>query len=209
MPFNIEIIRMPPANTNSILIDNGTDAVVFDPWGSAADWQKLLADRGLNLHAFYVTHGHYDHMSAIPKMNAPWHLHHADLSIIKWNNPILLVQGHGMIDTRKNPPKDIAPGDTEILPGLSAAAIHTPGHSAGGVCFYIPALSALITGDTLFYDTVGRWDVPGASERHLRESVRTLSSGNFPDDTLVIPGHGRTGTFSDIKKSNTFVKSWT
>jgi glyoxylase-like metal-dependent hydrolase (beta-lactamase superfamily II) len=208
MAFNINIIRMSPANTNSVLIENGTDAVIFDPWGSSADWQKLLQERGLKLHAVYVTHGHYDHMSAIPKMNAPWHMHHADLSIIKWNNPILFMQGFGTIDTKKNPPMDIATGRHEILPGLVAQVIHTPGHSAGGVCFYFPDQKTLITGDTLFYDTVGRWDIPGASERVLRESVRALMNERFPDDTLVIPGHGRTGILSDIKKDNIFVKSW-
>ena len=222
MPLNIDIIRMPPSNTNSVLIDNGADAVIFDPWGSASDWKKLLTERNLKLHAIYVTHGHYDHMSAIPKLGAAWHMHHADLPIIKWSNPMLFMQGYGMIDTKKNPPIDIAPGDIEILPSVKATVIHTPGHSTGGVCFYIdspakisgierihdPAFTDgarfMITGDTLFYDSVGRWDLPGGSESAIKESLKIF--WNFPDDTLVIPGHGRTGTLSEIKHSNLFLR---
>ncbi|MCL1785809.1 MAG: MBL fold metallo-hydrolase [Alphaproteobacteria bacterium] len=206
MPFNIEIIRMSPSNTNSILIDNGTDAAIFDPWGSASDWEKLLAERGLDLRAIYVTHGHYDHMSAIPKMNAKWFMNHADLPIIKWSNPFLFMYGYGAIDAKKNPPIDLAPGKIEILPGLSTEIIHTPGHSAGSVCFYFPEQKTVLTGDTLFYDTIGRTDLPGGSGQAMKESLDILRARNFPDDTTVIPGHGKMGKMSAVKNDNIFAQ---
>ncbi|MCL2758517.1 MAG: MBL fold metallo-hydrolase [Alphaproteobacteria bacterium] len=217
MSFNLEIIRMSPSNTNSVLVAAGADAVIFDPWGSAADWKKLFAERGLNLAAIYLTHGHYDHMSAIPKLNAEWFMHHADMPIIKWQNPVLFVHGYGTLDAKKNPPRDIAPGEIEILPGLKCEVIHTPGHSAGSVCFYIktPLQSTphasrlmpyvLISGDTLFFNTIGRTDLPGSSDAAMDASLAALAARGFPDDTFVIPGHGPAGAFSDVKIENKFL----
>jgi len=207
MPFNISILRMPPENTNSVLVDNGVDAVIFDPWGSAKDLESLLRGRGLTLRSIYATHGHYDHLTIIPKIKIPWYLNHADLPLIKWSNPILFMHGFGTIDAKKNPPINIVPGEIEII-GLKCEVIHTPGHSAGSVCFYFPTEKTLISGDTLFRNTIGRMDLPGSSEPAMRKSIRNMRERDFPDDTLVIPGHGRTGKFSDLKKENNFLQSW-
>jgi len=201
---------MQPGFTNSVLIDNGTSAVIFDPWGGAADWNTLLHDRGLNLNAVYVTHGHYDHISAIPKLCNPgkWYMNNDDIPIIKWSNPILFTQGYGTIDVKKNPPAPLVPGIIEILPGLSVEVISTPGHSKGSICFYLPSEKTLITGDTLFYNSIGRMDLPGGSESAMRESMRLLRRREFPGDTTIIPGHGPTGKLAKIIKENKLLQSW-
>ena len=59
-----EVLHMEPQNTNSVLVVVGNDAVIFDAWGLASDWEKLLTARGLRLRAAYTTHGHADHFSA-------------------------------------------------------------------------------------------------------------------------------------------------
>ena len=74
-----EVLHMPPMNTNSVLVTMGVDAVIFDAWGRAADWQSLLQQRNLNLRAIYATHVHPDHISAAPalarEMDVDWFLH--------------------------------------------------------------------------------------------------------------------------------------
>ena len=129
-----------------------------------------------------------------------------NFSFIKWSNPFLLIQGFGTIDTKKNPPIDITPGETEII-GLKCEIIHTPGHTKGGVCFYFPSEKTLITGDTLFYNSIGRMDLPGGSEAEMRQSLCKLRDRNFPEDTVVIPGHGMMGKLSEVKKENKFLQS--
>lgn len=88
-----EILHMPPENTNSVLVSFGDDAIIFDPWGRADAWEKLLESRGLRLRAIYATHGHSDHISAAPmlaeKYDVPWYMNHGDNDLIMWGNPLL------------------------------------------------------------------------------------------------------------------------
>jgi len=223
MKFNINIIK---DNTNTVIIDNGTDAVVFDPAMSVRDLEQYLTEKNLRLHSLYITHGHYDHMGAVPKTAAPWYMSHLDLPVIKWSNPILFAQGFGMIDAKKNPPIDIAKGEIEILPppsprlrgadaGLVATAISTPGHSKGSMCFLFDESRftnhesrILITGDTLFMSSVGRMDLPGGCEDTMKNTLQKLRELNLPDDTLIIPGHGHIGTLSELKQQNHFWNNW-
>ena len=210
--FNINIIQN---NTNTTIIDNGSDAVVFDPAMSARELENYLSEKNLRLHAVYVTHGHYDHIGAVTKTTAPWFMSHNDLDIIKWSNPILFAQGFGMVDIKKNPPIDIIEGEIEILPGLKCTAIATPGHSKGSMCFLFDESRItnhrspiLITGDTLFMSSVGRMDLPGGCEDTMRDTLQKIRALNLSDETLVIPGHGHIGPLLNLKQHNHFWNNW-
>ena len=206
-----EILRMPPENTNSVLVSVGDDAVIFDPWGHADAWSKLLESRGLNLRAIYATHGHSDHISAAPalaeKYNIQWFLNHADHDLVLWGNPLLDFFQIPHIEPDYRRPSDIAGGHTDILPGVSMDVIETPGHSAGGLSYYFPDFGILLTGDTLFRDSVGRCDLPGGDESVLRQSVAKIYAMNLPDEIYVVHGHGLDSTIGILKKQNPFFKS--
>ena len=89
-------------------------------------------------------------------------------------------------------------GDNEIR------VIHTPGHSRGGLCFYIPSASWLISGDSLFEGSIGRTDLEGGSYATLIKSI-TESLMTLPEETIVYPGHGGYTTIGEEKKSNPFL----
>lgn len=211
MQGKFELLQMPPSgyDTNSVLLSVGNNCVIFDAWGRASDWEKLLADKGLKLTAIYSTHGHADHISAAPdlaeKFNIPWYLNNVDVSLIEWGNGLLGMFDLPSIGKDSIAPQDLSAGTYEIL-GIPVKVIELPGHSPGGVGFYFESEKILIQGDTLFRDSIGRTDLPGASSEVLKESISNIYNMNLPDDTIVVFGHGPHSTVADLKENNPYFK---
>lgn len=206
-----EVLHLPPTNTNSLLVSNGADAVVFDPWGKATDWEKVLLERGLNLRSIYATHGHPDHISAAPSLarafNVDWFLNEKDNFLIGWGNGLLDMFNipHIPVDCKKS--KNISGGTREILPDIEMEVFESPGHTPGGVMFYFPKYKILLTGDTLFAESFGRTDFPGGDEKQIFESIKNLYNKNLDDGTYVVHGHGMDTTIGRLKQHNHFFKS--
>jgi glyoxylase-like metal-dependent hydrolase (beta-lactamase superfamily II) len=198
-----EILQMAPEFTNSVLVSDGARCVIFDAWGRADAWEKLLARRGLKLVAIYATHGHSDHISAAPALaaryNIPWFLNSADVPLVLWGNQILDFWGLPRIADDFVRPHDLRPGRVKILDDIEMEIIASPGHSFGGVMFYFPEYKILLTGDTIFRDGVGRTDLPGGDDKTLRESIANLMARDLPDDTYIVHGHGPDSMMCDIK----------
>ncbi len=207
---NFEVLHMPPENTNSLLVTSGGDAVIFDAWGRADAWEKLLESRGLRLRAIYSTHGHGDHISAAPelaeKYNVPWYLNSEDNVLISWSDGLLEYFGLPKLDGNYRAPTDIDSGNIEILPNIYMDVIETPGHSAGGMSYYFPDFGVLVTGDTLFRDSCGRYDLPGGDMNALMQSIAKIYEMNLPDETYVVHGHGIDSTIGILKKENPYFK---
>lgn len=208
--IKFEVIHMPPMNTNSILVSCGTDAVVFDPWGKAADWEKVLLERGLKLRAIYATHGHPDHISAAPALaktlNVDWFLNEKDNFMIGNSNEFLDMFGLPHIQDDYKKPINISAGAVEILPDVKMEIIKSPGHTPGGVMFHFPKYKILLIGDTLFQESVGRYDLPGGSKYTLFDSIHNLYNMNMDGGTWVIHGHGMETSINWLKKNNPFFK---
>ncbi len=203
-----EIIQMAPRNTNSVLLTRGNDAVIFDAWGRADAWDALLSERNLTLRAIYATHGHPDHIAAAPELaarhNVPWYLCAMDNDLIGWGNGLLEYFEMPIIAPGCTRPDDIMPGMYAVLPGIKMHVIAAPGHSAGGVMYYFPDYTILLTGDTLFYDNVGRTDLPGGDMCTLRQSIAELVNMNLPDETFIVHGHGIDSTIDIQKRENPY-----
>ena len=98
-------------------------------------------------------------------------------------------------------------GDKSSLPEnppLTGHILHTPGHTQGSVCLYLPEQSLLIAGDTLFAGSVGRTDLPGGDTATLLRSIHHKLLA-LPDATVVIPGHGPRTTIGDERETNPFL----
>lgn len=194
---------MAPEFTNSVLVSNGANCVIFDAWGRADDWIKLLDSRGLKPVAIYATHGHSDHISAAPALaahyNIPWFLNQLDVPLILWGNQILDFWELPRIPDDFVRPHDLTAGRVKILNNIEMEIIASPGHSLGGVMFYFPEYKILLTGDTIFRDGVGRTDLPGGDEKQLNESIANLMARDLPDDTYIVHGHGPDSMICDIK----------
>ncbi len=172
----------------------GSDAVVIDPGDGAEAILARVKDERLNVRAILLTHCHWDHIGAVADVaeatGAPVMLHRADLPWLREGSPRPV-----------EPSRFLDHGDTVTAGTLHLEAIHTPGHSPGGLCYR--AADRIFTGDTLFAGSVGRWDLPGGSReelfRSLRERLLTL-----PDDLPVFPGHGGPTTIGAERRSPLF-----
>ncbi len=197
---------MPPQFTNSVLVSDDSDAVIFDAWGRVDDWQELLDKRGLKLKAIYSTHGHSDHISVAPELaaryNVPWFLNSRDVPLVLWGNPILDFWELPRIPNDFVQPHELNAGRVKILDNIDMEIIDSPGHSLGGVMFYFPEYKILLTGDTIFRDGVGRTDLPGGDEAVLKKSIANLLARNLPDDTYVVHGHGDDSMIGWLKQNN-------
>ena len=203
-----EIVAMPPQNTNSVVVCNGENCAIFDPWGRADDWKKYLAQRGLNLRAIYTTHGHPDHISAAPDLvrefGVPWYMHADDFCLLGWGNDLLEYFGMPKINLNDCMPVALDINTTKILGGLDVKIIEMPGHTPGGVGYYFPSENVLLIGDSVFQTSIGRYDLPGGNLQQLTQSIANLYKLNLPDNTLVVHGHGPNSSIGFLRQNNPF-----
>jgi len=187
--MDFEPVNITPRNTNSLIVREGKKTYAFDPWGTPEQW------KGRGVSTVFVTHGHFDHVSALVGWDVSWYMDLNDRPALDWSS--MFLPG-----TPTRAPRDLsdAPpvGDMQI--------IKTPGHTAGGVCFYFPSAKILLSGDTLFYDTIGRTDLPHSDHAKMLESIQALKNYGFAEDVMVIPGHGRHGYWGDVLRGNPFLK---
>lgn len=203
-----ELIQMEPQNTQSAVVSIGGECVIFDPWGNATNWEKLLSERGLTPRAIYATHGHPDHIAAAPTIaktyNIPWYLHNGDFRLVGWGNDLLEYFGLPKISIDDVRPTELEIKQTQVLPGLVMDIIETPGHTPGGVAYHFPAEHVLLIGDTLFQDSVGRYDLPGGDVKMLIQSIANIYNLNLPEDTAVVHGHGMDTNIGWLKINNPY-----
>jgi glyoxylase-like metal-dependent hydrolase (beta-lactamase superfamily II) len=100
--------------------------------------------------------------------------------------------------------RSVTTGETVTAGSLTANNLHTPGHTEGSICLYLPAENKLIAGDTLFAGSIGRTDLPGGSMQKILRSLHdTLMA--LPDETIVVPGHGPLTSIGDERETNPFL----
>lgn len=199
---------MEPRNTQSVLVSVGDACVIFDPWGRVDDWMQILSARDLKLCAIYVTHGHPDHIACAPALskiyNVPWYLHSGDFRLVGWGNDLLEHFGLPPITIQDTRPVPLEIRRTEILPSLFMDVIETPGHTPGGVAYHFPDEKVLLIGDTLFQDSIGRYDLPGGDKDMLIQSIANIYNKDLPADTGVVHGHGMDTTIDWLHKNNPY-----
>ncbi|MGC9400258.1 MAG: MBL fold metallo-hydrolase [Anaerolineae bacterium] len=204
------IIRLPigmlGSNTYLLYDDAQKASAVIDPGGDTTPLFEEIEKRGLDIRYLLNTHAHFDHIAANSyvkaKFDVPLGLHPADRA--------LLLEGGGAswfdLAYVPSPPPDIELVEGKVLElgNLHIEVLHTPGHTPGSVCLYVPEENALFSGDTLFAESVGRTDLPGGEARRLTESLRKLLT--LPEETDLYPGHGSATTLSRARRFNPWLR---
>ena len=201
-------------NTYVLYDEMSLEAAVVDPGMSDAievsQLTKYMEDHSLHLKYILLTHGHIDHTFGIEALKAVY----PDVPVIghRGDMPLLLSRaqqaqmfhlpvqiGAVEFDRFVDDQSKLTLGDEKI------EVITTPGHSPGGVCYYVPSSGTVLTGDTLFAGSVGRVDLPGGNGQQLLRSIREKLL-LLPPSTIVCPGHGSATTISREEHMNPFLR---
>lgn len=190
-----------------VLIDKNTHTFgIIDAPGHLSLAENLLT-AGYRAAWIALTHGHIDHIAGLKKLKTrlrcPVYMHPDDQYLLAHvtDNPF-----RELLDADLPPDPDVWFGpDTTLALGATRLSIHhTPGHTPGGVCLY-DSTTHLFTGDTLFYESVGRTDLPGGDHAMLIDSIRRELMA-LPDTVQVHPGHGPDTTVGHEREHNPYIQ---
>lgn len=201
----------PLACNCTILADEATrDAIVVDGGDGVDEVVARLARHGWRAKFLIHTHAHIDHIGDMGRLReltgATALLHAADLPLYR----TLALQAR-WIGLPSAPPVvetdgELHDGDLLTAGNLRCRVLHTPGHTPGSVCFETDdgSKTALLTGDTLFAGSIGRWDLGGTSMEDIVNSIRSKLLP-YDDATPVVPGHGPFTTIGIERNSNPYL----
>lgn len=209
----LEFLTVGPFQTNVYVVGCAKTKVgaIIDAGGDAPGLLNLIQTHGLTLEKILQTHAHIDHVAALNGVRAA----HPDVPIYLHPDDHQLYQAapqQGMffgMNIAQLPEVDqwLEDGQTIELGELRATVILLPGHSPGSVIFHFEAQDTMISGDVLFYGSIGRTDLPGGDVPAMRQSLNTLKT--YPDTTRVFSGHGPETTLGREKSSNPFLtQNW-
>lgn len=182
------------------------EAVIIDPGDEARRIERLITENGYEPQAILLTHGHFDHVMAAEALSAEYGLkiYAHELEKETLEDPELNVSGMMGNLMSFHATDFVREGEILNLAGYPFQVILTPGHTRGGVCYYLASEHVLFSGDTLFAGSVGRTDFPGGSMSTLIGSIREKLMV-LPDETVVYPGHMETTTIGDERTGNMFL----
>jgi glyoxylase-like metal-dependent hydrolase (beta-lactamase superfamily II) len=205
-----EVLAVGPLQCNCSVLGDETsrEAIVVDPGDDIPRILQILERHQLTVKQIVVTHAHIDHIAGAHRLKqltgAPILYNQRDL-------PLVAMMDEQAAWIGVPPPRVSAPdhsleeGDAVGVSGISATVIHTPGHTEGSLCLYLPEHSLLLAGDTLFAGSIGRTDLPGGSTGKILASIRDRILP-LPDGTRVIAGHGKTTTIGTERRLNPFLQ---
>ncbi len=201
----VERLLVGPLATNCYVLKSGDELAIIDPGGDAEAILAKAAELGGTVKMVIDTHGHIDHVAANAEIVAATG---AELAIHKLDAALLTAPDESLaslMGVRVGSPaagRSMSDGDVLKVGEEELTVLHTPGHTRGSVC--LVARDYAFTGDTLFFDSIGRTDFPGGSDRQMRASLDLLQR-RLRREITIYPGHGEPGTFGAALLVNPFL----
>lgn len=220
----VERIVIEPFNVNTYIFSEWKkECILIDPGGEAAKIIDHMTTKNLKPRGIVCTHGHLDHISGIEQIKE----HYLDTGIIlkvavhkddryffgpeAKNIHLESLKGipESLLDQLNIPlysipEADILLEENDFLFDSQLKVIHTPGHTPGSISLYCEHQNFLFSGDTLFFENIGRTDLPGGNRENILKSIREKLFV-LPGETRIMPGHGPLTTIEREKKNNPFV----
>ncbi len=196
-------IVMGMCQTNCYFVyEEGKDRVLlFDPADKGSYIYSALKDKGFTVGAILLTHGHFDHIWGVEEIRelsgAKVYAYEKEKELCE-DASLNVSKGAGRACVVKAD-QYVKDGGEITEAGITCRLLATPGHTSGSCCYYFEADKILISGDTLFQESVGRTDLPTGSMGTLVRSVKDKLFP-LPDEVKVYPGHGEATTIGHEKK---------
>ena len=203
------VVGMVQTNFYFLHLEGEKETIVFDPADYGKEIYDELTRQGLEIKAIFLTHGHFDHIMGVKALKeacgAPVYASALEKDLL--TDPYLNTSAQYGRSCVVEPDHWLSDGETVTAAGITLRMISTPGHTEGSCCYYIEETGGdpiLLSGDTLFENSVGRTDLPTGDMHDIVESIRTKLY-KLPDNTQVYTGHGGSTTIEHEKKYNYFV----
>ena len=195
-------------NCYTVINMDSKDAILIDASGHISKTAAVIRKIGANLKTVLLTHAHFDHIDAIPSLRSQL----PDLEVCigvndapllndptmnlsqRFGRPIVITSDHVLRD-----------GQTINLIGLTINCIEVSGHTIGGMCYYVPKLNCVFTGDTLVKKCIGRTDFPKGNKELLIKEIKDKLF-TLPKETVVFPGHDDKTTIEQEIQFNSCLK---
>lgn len=193
------------ANTYILFDENSKEAIIIEASGNAKKIKEELDNLGANLKYILLTHGHFDHVFALNELkelcpNVKAYLNKEDERLLEHIGAQCAHFGIAGVDVPKI--DEFIDENTKLsFAGKEIKPIHTPGHSKGSMCYLIE--SELFSGDTLFFEEIGRCDLPGGDFSEIENSIRNKLF-LLDKNTIVHPGHSHDTTIAHEIKYNAY-----
>lgn len=206
--MNIKCLIVGDLGTNCYILTENNKCVLIDCGGND-ELARYVESKNLILEGIYLTHGHFDHTSGLfairEKYDVPIYAY-KDEKIVLENPDNNLSSSYDDESWVIDKVRYLGEVNIDIL-GHNFKVIHTPGHTVGGCCYYCEELKVLFSGDTLFCETYGRYDLPTSDLKSLILSIDEKLMC-LPDDTEVKTGHGFPTSIKHERKSNEITWSY-
>lgn len=206
--MNITQLTVGQLQVNCYIIQTQLNgAIVIDAGANAQGILSFVEKNGLTLKAIMYTHGHFDHVGAVnelkEKTGAPVYIHTEDEELLV-DPKKSFGSFYGMFKSFDSIKPDVLMNDDDIIviDDVSIKVMHTPGHTKGSCVFIFEDI--IFSGDTLFYNSIGRADLYGGNMITLQNSL--LKIATLEGDYKILPGHGEHTSLSYEKKTNPYIR---
>jgi hydroxyacylglutathione hydrolase len=206
--FKIKTINHAQMDMNSYLLIKKNDVVIVDPGFNGKTILDRVKESGYHIQAILLTHGHYDHIRDVEmlykKDTCKVYIHKDDYKAL-YNSNINYSKTFGSSFVLNKEIAITLLNDNEKINILNETikVIHTPGHTFGSVMYEYNKY--IFSGDTIFYDSIGRTDLFSGNFNAIRKSINMIKE-NLSNNKQILPGHGKSGSFQKIKQNNRYLQ---
>lgn len=202
----------PFAENTYVVWDETGECAIFDPGCFTIEerdtLRQFIETKNLRPVRLINTHCHLDHVFGNPFVVKTWGLgleiHEGELPVLESFERVCQMYGVPFEDPQPMPVNFLESGETLSFGNTKLKVLFTPGHSPASLSFYCEAEKFVLSGDVLFFESIGRTDLPGGNFETLSQSIRTQIL-TLPDETLVLSGHGPATTVRHEREYNPFL----